>query len=174
MPSSPSELERLHAEGTVSKQVTVDYPDGIDLIFAEPDFVDFQKTYGWRPPVDPEAIRRAFLAVLSGTRRWRSFRGTGMIAARDLERRLTTVDKELRSRRLVPTKAPAVQRTDAKARRLKRGRELRARRTLERIQVRGINPGRELSRQKFSKILMETEGDTAEDVFSRLHEKRRK
>ena len=167
-------LEELRASDLLSEKALQDFPDGVDLGCTEWDFADFAAEYGWRPEVSPDDMRRVFFALLSSTRHWKSFRGAGRIPARDLEQHIEPVTAELESLgeepRLEPARAPG-----APAQRRRRAAYHRKmRRTLELAPVEDVDPGRDLKRQAFSQVEMQPEGDSAEVVFSRVHEKRRR
>ena len=167
-------LEELQASDLVSEDALLDFPDGVDLGCTEPDFADFEAEYGWRPDASPRDLQRTFFALLTSTRNWRSFRGAGRLPARDLERHIAPLASELESiveePRPETTTAPATlpQRrgTAAHHRKIKR--------ILARTQIPDIDPARDLKRQAFSQIEMQPHGDSAEVVFSRVHEKRRR
>lgn len=173
----PEELERLSEAGRISKDVLKDYPDGVDLSCTEPDFEEFEKLYNYRPPNDPEALQRAFFAMFSTTRNWKTFRGTGMIPAGDLEEVMVEVEDSLQQAELLPEeKEPLPKRATLKERRGSMTRrdkqQKRLIRHLERMKVKGIDPGQSLRQQEFSKIEMR-EGESAEEVFTKLHRKQK-
>ena len=74
----PDDLRQLYGANKISEQALQDFPDGVDLGCTEADFRDFEELYGWRPAADPVQIRRAFLALFSSTRRWKTFRGSAI------------------------------------------------------------------------------------------------
>lgn len=173
----PRELKRLHREGRISDLALEDLPDGVDLSCTEPDFVELEELYGYRPPYDPEALLRAFFAIFSTTRGWKTFRGSGFIPAADLEMQLETVEAELESADLEPaaiTQPPA--RATLKQRQSWRNRQSaqqrRLKSTLQRLPAKNIDPKKTLRQQQFSEITM-GEGKTAEEVFSELYLKQK-
>ncbi len=89
------ELARLDKIGKINKQVLEDFPDGVDLRVGETDYVDFQKSYGYRPEVNPEAAKNAFYSILSTTKDWRDFRGSGIIPAKDVENQIGDLEKKV-------------------------------------------------------------------------------
>lgn len=101
----PNELDDMVAAGQISPAVREDFPDGVDLDCTEPDFADFHAEYGYRPDHDPEALQNAFYAIFTSTRGWRTYRGSGLIPAEELESRIPEVDRSVRE--AVP-EAPAV------------------------------------------------------------------
>jgi len=174
----PGELKRLCEDGHVSPRVLEDYPDGVDLGCTEPDFRVFEETYHYRPKQDPDALRHAFFAILSATRKWKKFRGSGFIPAADLERHTESVDTALPIRKPIQVDiAPPGDRLSLKRRRQmglrQAARKKQTYRALEELQIQGIDPKRTLAQQKFSPIRM-AEGTAAEEVFVRLHQRQHK
>jgi hypothetical protein len=174
----PGELKRLCDDNRISPKVLEDFPDGVDLGCTEPDFKEFNDIYGYRPVHDPDALRRTFFAILSATRNWDKYCGSGFIPAADIERRVNNIDEVLVKKKLldVEVKSPGAQLS------LKQRRQIRLRqadqkkqayKTLRELQVDGIDSKRTLPQQVFSRIKME-EGIGAEEVFIRLHQKQRK
>ena len=51
----PEELDRLIAGGKISAAVTDDFPDGVDLDCTEPDFAEFEGSYGTDRPRTPSS-----------------------------------------------------------------------------------------------------------------------
>jgi len=172
----PEMLKPLTGDGTMSKQVLEDYPDGIDLGCTEPDFADFEANYGHRPPIAPEALQRAFFAILSTTHDWKTFRGSGFIPAADLESHVESVEKELEKEEALPEAEVVATALPLRERRVRFGRRAaRRRRTdrvLEKMPVRGIDAKRTLRQQAFRSIEMKP-GRSAEEVFTALHHGRR-
>ena len=174
----PGELGQSSNNASVSRQVERDFPDGVDLSCTEPDFRVFEETYGFRPQQDPEALRRAFFAILTSTHNWKKFRGSGLIPAADLECHLDTVDGALLENKLIrkDVKPPAGRASLKQRRRSKRSQAVQQKQTnsaLQELKVEGIDPERTLHQQMFSPLKM-MQGTGAEDVFIRLHQKRRK
>lgn len=165
-------LKTLLRRRKISEQAVADFPDGVDIGCTKVDFDDFEQLYGWRPPLDPEAICRAFFAILSGTRRWKSFRGSGLIPAKDLEQRVDAVTAAV-DRDAPPLPEPPPGRPTPARRRRAGSRRARVRRTLEKLRVAKIDPKKNLREQDFSQLAW-TRGESADRVFSRLHEKRRR
>ena len=174
----PGELKRLCDDNRISPSVLEDFPDGVDLGCIEPDFKDFDETYGYRPLQDPDALRHAFFAILSATRNWKKFCGSGFIAAADLERHVENVDGALLKKKLMQgdVKPPGDQLPLKQRRQIRRRQAVQRTQTyrvLREFQVEGIDSERTLPQQVFSPIKM-TEGRGAEKVFIRLHQKHRK
>lgn len=172
------ELKALREENRISPDVLRDFPDGVDLGCTEADFREFEETYGYRLPQDPEALRRAFFAIFSTTHNWKEFRGSGSISAADVEQQIEVVDGALRQAEVVQEKVePSAGQLPLRQLRQSRHRQARlstrTRNVLQKLLVRGIDPKRTLSQQQFSPIKM-TEGPSVREVFIRLHEKRRK
>lgn len=169
------ELERLAQDGRIEAAVLEDYPDGVDLNVTKPDFDEFQELYGYRPENDPEELRRAFFAMLSATRGWRSFRGSGFIPAADLEPVAETVEDSLEQEGLlaeemldfsVPSSLPERRALSAR----QAAQQERMTEHLEQMEVEGIDPTLTLREQRFQPIEMQ-EGKSAEEVFTKLQRK---
>ena len=174
----PLELKGLCDENRISPNVLKDFPDGVDLGCTEADFKEFEDAYGYTIPLDPYALRRAFFAIFSTTRNWKNFRGSGFIPAADLEHHMKKVDGALlREKKIQEDFKPPPDQLSLKQ--LRQGRRRQAvlqRQTYEvlrKLQVKGIDPDRTLPQQKFSTIKM-AEDAGAEEVFIRLHQKKRK
>lgn len=91
-------LEEMVEGGKIARVALRDYPDGIDLDCSPPDFNDFEKRYKFRPPFEPEPLRRAFKTLFSSMEDWDNFRGTGFLAASYLEGLISRVDQSLKDR----------------------------------------------------------------------------
>ena len=167
----PNELRRLQANG-ITEQALKDFPDGVDLDCTEADFRDFHQLYGWRPASDPEALRETFLAIFSSTRHWKTFRGTGLIPAQDLDRQLGRVQQELERLPVASDADVARPRIAAGDRRRQRALDGRRKAALKKMRLPGIDVGQDLHGQRFSRSGTYSDGDSAVEVFSRLHEKR--
>jgi hypothetical protein len=171
-------LQQLCDQGNISRQVLEDFPDGIDLHCTEPDFEEFHTLYGYRPQFAPDALRRAFFALFSATRDWTNFRGSGFIPAADLERLVETVEDTLESEQIIPEDVQSLPEMPALEQRRQRinrqaTQQSRVYRYLEQMEVPGIDPGQTLRRQKFSPIEMQ-EGESVEEVFSKLQSRRKR
>lgn len=173
----PDELRRLKDQGLLADQALIDLPDGVDLGCTGPDFVEFEQLYGYRPPLEPEALQRAFFAILSSTRRWKAFRGSGDMLAVDLETQVERVEIELTNRDLGPLSVePLADRPTLKQRRKRtKQREIRQTRiekTLRDLPIEGVDPKKTLHQQQFSPITRGA-GKPADVVFSELHQRRK-
>jgi len=170
----PEELKRLVQDGRIKAAVVEDYPDGVDLNCSKIDFEEFHELYGYQPDSDPEALQRAFFAMLSGTRDWESFRGTGFIPATDLEPLAKTVEDSLQQEGLVPEEADEALSFSLPDRRTQVARQTaqqeRMVEHLEQMEVEGIDPGLTLREQRFKPIKMQ-KGKSAEEVFTKLQRK---
>jgi hypothetical protein len=160
----PGKLKQLCDDNRISPRVLEDFPDGVDL--------------GYCPVHNPDALRRAFFAVLSATRNWDKFCGSGFIPAADLERHVDHIDKVLLKKKLLEVDVkPAVDQPTLEQRRQIRlqreDQQKQAYNVLRELQLEGIDSERTLPQQKFSILEME-EGIGAEEVFIRLHQKQRK
>ena len=171
-----NELERLCAEEGLSPATLEDFPDGVDLDCTEPDFRDFDEHCGWRPAHSPNALRRAFSSVRSGTRRWKTFRGTGLITADELEQQLEPVGNALALHDVEEVRPEPREGAEKAPRRLRRRRLQRRVRqddVLERLQLADVDPTVDLKQQSFRRPKY-TDGDAAGEVFARLHQGRRR
>lgn len=165
------QLQRLVAQSDISAKVLEDFPDGVDLTCTEPDYSGFQKRYGYRPPMAPEYIRRAFFALLTSTRDWQNFRGSGLVPAKDMERFAESAEALLRQNQLLeeipemPEHVPPGQRQEIRGRRAKQ--ESIAYGLLEQMKMEGIDPDQTLKNQKFSPLQMQA-GENPAEFFSKL------
>lgn len=170
----PEELEKLAHDGNIKEKVLKDYPDGVDLNCTEEDFEEFHKLYGYRPVYDPEALRRAFFAILSTTHDWESFRGSGFVPPSDLEPLVEKVEDTLQQEGLLPDEIEPSERLPLPERRERSAqqatRQERMVEHLEQMEVERIDPTLTLRQQKFKPIKMQ-EGKSAEEVFTKLQRK---
>jgi len=164
-------LQGLVRRRRISPRVLEDFPDGVDLDCTEPDFADFQREYGFRPPHDPDSLQHAFFAILSSTRGWRGHRGVGLLQAEELEEVVPEVERIAREsgapedEELLPEGAAA---GDPRRRgRRRAAREARRNRALVGFQVSGVDPARGIGEQAFRPVRMER-GRSAHEVFSLL------
>jgi hypothetical protein len=165
-------LQLLVSQNKISPKVLEDYPDGVDLNCTESNFAEFQERYGYRPPLAAESIQRAFFALLSSTRDWKNFRGSGFIPAKDIERFAGRVDAyleltltsfgEIPELPEHPTLEQRRQNLDQRARQ-----EAIVSSFLEQLQIDGIDPNRTLKNQQFSPVEMEA-GENEAKFFSEL------
>ena len=168
----PDQLQLLIARNELSPKVLDDYPDGVDLNCTESDFANFQERYGYRPPIAPDSIHRAFFALLSSTRDWKNFRGSGIVPAKDIKRYAESVEAYLSQNQAMLGEFPEIpdhprleqrhQYRDQQARR-----ESMITNLLENMALEGIDPGRTLKNQAFSPIEMQA-GEDAAEFFSEL------
>jgi hypothetical protein len=190
-----SELKKLVELGKIKKQVLEDFPDGVDLRVGETDYEDFRESYGYRPEVDPEVAKKMFYSILTHTKNWKNFLGSGIIPAKDLKERIgdiEIVDEEaasfsdfvLTSRKVAEEKLPPArtmlervgrEKVDLKgARKLKKS-EAKVQKALndflQNVRPEGVDPKKTLGKQKFSKLEY-TEGESIERVFARIQHKR--
>ncbi len=168
-------LERLAAEGQIAHRALVDFPDGLDLDCTEPDFRQFEETYDYRHPHDAGKLRQAFLAIFSSTHDWRKFRGSGYLAAADLEAELEPVERVVRETAEVSEPrirsrgaAPPEDRRQATRERATQRRELRS--ALERYEAKSVDPAKSLRQQRFRKIKM-SKGEPAPEFFAKVQRK---
>jgi len=173
----PEELLNLVAEERIRPSVVEEFPDGVDLDCTAPDFAEFEERFGYRPEADPDALQAAFFAMLSSTRDWQRFRGTGLLPKADLERLLDPVAVELEREGLEPSgrpdeslHRPLVERRRTRVAHVRN--EARKRRTLERMKVREVDSRRDIRQQAFSEI-RRSPGRSAAEVFDSLHRNRK-
>lgn len=192
------ELEKLATEGKIKKTVLEDFPDGVDLRVGETDYMDFKKSYGYRPEVDPEVAKSVFYSIFSTTKNWKKFRGSDIIPAKDLEGRIDDIEKKVTDekkksfldfvrtpsekkkpeflfRRVRPIAMGPIEKADLKRYRMYRKRQAKAQKDvnefLRKVKPKGIDSKQTLRRQRFSKLHW-TKGDKIEDVFTRIQHKR--
>lgn len=174
----PEEIDRLVEAGSLLSHTRGDFPDGVDLDCTEPDFAEFEGSYGYRPDVDPEALQAAFFAMFSSTRNWKRFRGTGLIPKADLEALVEPVTLKLETEGV---EAEGIAPRDAgsevaplplRERRRRMVRQVRNKarlqRSLEKMQVRVVDARRDMREQSFSEI-KKSRGKPAAEVFDALH-----
>ena len=195
-----SDLNKLVRDGQINSQVLVDYPDGVDLRVGESNYNDFFENYGYRPEVNPHETKIRFYTILSSTKDWKQYHGSGLIPARDLEKIEFDTNK-LRNgeerlfwnyirkpiERIVlrtPTPISVDERkipvTDKLA--LKSYRRIKKRQQIEeealnsllnKVTPKGINSNQTLEEQKFSEIKW-TKGEKFGDVLSRIQKRSEK
>ena len=180
------DLEKLCKEGKISEQALIDFPDGVDLRVGETDYMDFKKSYGYRPEVDPELARSLFYTIYSSTKNWTKFRGSDLIPARDLEGTIGDIAESVKSSKnrllfdLIKTPLTFVpeemDKTDLKRYRMNRKKysnnQKKVDNFLKKIKPEGIDSAQTLLNQKFSKIQW-TKGDNLEDVYARIQKKKK-
>ncbi len=174
----PGQLKKLSKQGRISPKAVEDFPDGVDIGCIEADFEEFEKSYDYKIPLDPKALRNAFLAILSSTHKWKEFRGTGFIPAADLERHIKKVDGALlRAKKTKREIKPPPDQLSLKQlhqkRRQQADQQKRMDKVLHQLKVKGIDSKKSIAEQSFSEI-KKTKGMRAGDVFFRLHQKHRK
>lgn len=94
-----AKLEKLFSEGDIDREVLEDYPDGADINCTPAEFEVFEKTYRYRPPVEPEQLRRAFYALFSSLELesdWDDFQGSGYLKASRLENMSAVLNETLK------------------------------------------------------------------------------
>lgn len=92
-------LEQLFSDGNILKDALEDYPDGADINCTLSEYEVFEETYQYRPPAEPEKLRRGFYALFSSLELgsdWDDFIGSGYVEASKLERISADVDESLR------------------------------------------------------------------------------
>ncbi len=191
------ELKRLCDLGKIRRQVLEDFPDGVDLRVGETDYADFKKSYGYRPEVDPEVAKNAFYSILSTTKDWKDFLGSGIVPAKDIENRIgelenkvgteniplfrgivetptektkrETMFRKIAPEKVTPEKADLL--TYRRQRQIRINQKMKIERILQEIKPKGIDSKKTLQTQKFSELQWTT-GDRIEDVFKRIQQKR--
>ena len=165
-------LREIVEQGGVSGKVLEDYPDGVDIGCTEPDFEEFHRLYGYRPSTAPDSILRAFYALLTTTRDWKKYRGTGFISAKDIQNYVEVVDARLERDHLAPEAIPKLPAHPSIEERRQRMIQIARRQSkvsnyLKQLPVEGIDPKLPLNQQKFTSIEVR-EGEKAAEVFTRL------
>jgi hypothetical protein len=190
-----SELRKLVEKGEIKKKVLDDFPDGVDLRVGETDYRDFKESYGYRPEVDPEVAKKMFYSILTHTKNWKNFLGSGLIPAKDLKERIADIeivgeeaasfsDFVLTSRKITEEKLPVArimpervsrEKVDLKGFRKLKKSEAKVQKALndflQNVRPEGVDPKKTLGKQKFSKLEY-TEGESIERVFARIQHKR--
>lgn len=168
-------LETMVANDVIRANAMDDFPDGVDLDCTEPDFEDFQRNYGYRPPLNADLLRDSFLALYSTTQNWESFHGTGFVKASDLEGNLPRVEEAIAAEEAtsepLPTPEDAaypVRRANAQMKMQKRSKTAAA---LIKLECKDVVPNMPIKQQAFTKVQMSSD-KRAEDVFQRLHQNR--
>lgn len=168
----PGQLQPLIDRDKISPKVLEDYPDGVDLQCTVHHFSEFQTQYGYRLPLAPDSIHRAFYALVSSTRDWKDFRGTGFVSVKDLKRFIKKVNAYLEQNQNrievipeLPEHPTLEQRHHLNT--LRARREALIYNLLERMTLEGIDPNQTIKNQRFSPIEMQA-GEDAADFFSRL------
>jgi hypothetical protein len=171
-------LQEIVNQGLITHKVLDDYPDGVDLGCTEPDFEEFRRLYGYRPTMSPNSILQAFFALLTTTRNWKNFSGTGFISAKDMQNYIDTVEAHLESKNLSPEKIPELPPDSSLKQRRRRTQQVarmhsRVNNTLKQFPMKGIDKKLQLSQQQFSPIEMH-EGEQTAEFFTKLLKNRRK
>lgn len=195
-----SELKKLPIKNQIKKELLIEHPDGIDLRVEETDYSEFEKSYGYRPPIDPEVAQKIFFTIFSKTKNWKEFIGSGIIPAKDLEeKQLKDIEKNVKKDKkqslsdFIKTphekKKPRIPeitkfrkevmlkpdikylKTYHRIRKYQGEKQKTVHKFLKKIKPTGINPNKTLKAQRFSKIKW-TKGDKIEDVFARIQNKR--
>lgn len=169
----PGELEKLVSKRRISENVLEDFPDGVDLGCTDTNFKVFAESYGYRPDINPKSMQQAFFTILSTTRDWKNFRGTGFISHEELESQLETVSAALAKDRLLSKSIRSKPETETlRQRRRKMKQKIvqqkQEHRVLQKLAAKNIDPKRTLAEQRVSHSEM-IRGKRAEDVFTRLH-----
>lgn len=195
-----NDLTKLAKIRQIESQVLIDYPDGVDIRVGESNYNDFFEEYGYRPKVDPHEAERRFYTILSSTKDWKQYHGSGLISAKDLENiefdteKLNDVEKrEFRNiirkppERIIPRtpipitvderKIPKTDKLDLKRyRRRKKNQQIEEKALhslLHKVIPKGIISRQTLQEQKFSEIKW-TEGEKFGDVLSRIQKRSEK
>jgi len=184
-----SELKTLVENGIIKKkQVLIDFPDGVDLTVSETDYEDFEKSYGYRPEVDPEVTKKIFYSILTQTKNWKKFVGSGLIPAEYIQERTKDIasfsDFVLTSREVTEKKLPAMgimpelgrrRKADLKGSRKLKKSEAKVQKALndflQNVRPKGIDPKKTLPKQKVLEVKY-TEGERIDKVFARIQHKR--
>ena len=181
-----SELVKLNKNNKIEKQVLEDFPDGVDLRVEEIDYKNFKERYGYRSKVEPETAKQLFFTFLSSTKDWKKNRGTGLIPARELDQRITHTTILQTPKETMKIEIPVTRKVDEKKIFQTEKKEMKRYRTARKNQIKEqkeietllkkfkpqeIDPSKTLQMQQFT--IRYTEGESIEDVFSRIQHKRR-
>ena len=172
-------LKKLASQNKIKRSVLKDFPDGVDLDCTRPDFLEFEKTYGYKPSHKPKSLRRTFLAMYSSTKNWKKFVGSGYIQAKALESHVKQVEKTLEEKKVSQSFFPTVNRTASSkdkqkvvAKRLNMNKKIES--TLHRMKMEGMDKSHSMKNQKFKKIKMDKGKESTVDFFKRLQSKHKK
>ncbi len=169
-----AELQSLAAAERIKEEALRDFPDGLDLDCTEPDFAEFEKSYGYRHPHEAEELRRAFLALFSSTKGWQKFQGSGFLAATVLEATLDPVETAVRETAEVSERATRALAAEPDRREVTRQRAAQRsvlREALVELEVEGVDPSKSLREQSFREIKM-SKGEPAPQFYARLQRHR--
>jgi hypothetical protein len=171
-------LEQMVENGDISKNALRDYPDGIDLDCTLPDYKEFKKRYKYRPPYDPEPVRRAFKSLISSLEDWDTFHGSGFLSASYLEGLVPKVEETLKqweddiagpATRLEPEAVPP----DPRQQVIEQAEQQKlVDHILKAIPLEEIDPDQPKSRRKLTPKMSGDEA--APTLFSRAHKGERK
>jgi hypothetical protein len=165
-------LHQLVNTDQISADVLKDFPDGVDLDCTEPDFNEFQRHYHYRPEPAPDAIQRAFFTLLTSTKGWRNFRGSGFISARDIEQFVETVESHRETEHLRVEDIPELPIHPSLRERRERNSRVAVLESelagyLESLPLKGIDPNLRLDQQQLSSIRMQ-DGENVAEAFTKL------
>jgi len=196
-----SELKKLPINAQIKEKLLIEYPDGIDLRVEETDYSDFKKTYGYRPPINPEVAQKIFFTMFSKTKNWEEFIGSGIIPAKDLEeKQLADIERSVKKDKnqsfsdfirtphekkkpkipeITKFRKEVMLKPDKKhlksyhrIRKYQGEKQKTVYKFLKKIKPAGIDSNKTLREQRFSEIKW-TKGDRIEDVFARIQNRGR-
>lgn len=164
----PSELKALIRRRKIADVVLEDFPDGVDLDCTDLDFAAFSDEYGYRPRYSPEALCNAFYAILSTTRAWSRYRGTGFVTVDQMDVALESIGDSAPDDDDDGAGPPASLRKRRGRWKRRASRKSTTESSLRKLKVQGVNPKKHLHEQEFARVKM-GKGTDAEEVFSKLH-----
>ena len=167
-------LKSMVAQGRANKSILQDFPDGVDIKVTKEDFADFERKYGLKLGVDPEAVWNAFIALALMDEA--KYRGVGYIQQSMLEPIADEVQEELEKRGLaeqvvIPDTADSWQRKKLFIEQVKQDREKTS--LLKKFHPRKIRAKKRVFEQLTGKIKM-TKGEKPFKVFSAIQMRRPK
>lgn len=172
-----SRLKRMAENDQIKNSVLEDYPDGVDLDCTTADFDEFQNLYGFRPELRADVLRESFYAMLTSTKDWEDFHGTGFIDAIELERNARTIHRQLETVELlpeapteaIPMEAPFEMRKKRVV--MYQDRQSRVTDLLKSMHFENVDVSRTINEQRFADVAM-SGGKPAAEVFQDLQRNR--
>lgn len=167
-------LKSMIAQGRANKSILTDFPDGVDIKVTKEDFADFERKYGLKLDVDPEAVWNAFVSL--SFKDETKYRGVGYIQRSMLEPIADEVQGELEKRGLaeqvvIPDTADTWQRKKLFIEQVKQDQEKTS--LLKEFQPKKIRAKKPVFEQLTGEIKM-TKGDKPFKVFSAIQMRRPK
>lgn len=170
-------LKRMVENDQIKDSVLEDYPDGVDLDCTTADFDEFQDLYGFKPELSADVLRGAFYAMLTSTKDWEGFHGTGFVDAAELERNARIIHRQLGTDELLPEATTEAIPMDAPFETRKervvmyQARQSRVTDLLKSMHFENVDVSRTINEQRFADVPM-SGGKPAAEVFQELQRKR--